>query len=165
MCRRGRERVTDTTDAPDVPRWSTADVHESLDARTFTDAMERGAAEVDRLVALYDELGVRATDPRPPADTDGATADRVIDGYNRVAKQMLVLDSYVYAIVSTDSRHEHAQSLLSEIEAIDARLRPLIARLADWVDALGPDELGEVSQQAREHAGPLPGWPRGRRTR
>ena len=41
----GTDALTET--APeDLPRWSVADVHESLDARTFTDALERVDAGV-----------------------------------------------------------------------------------------------------------------------
>jgi oligoendopeptidase F len=145
--------ATDTT--AELPRWRTADIHESLDARSFADAMERNGAEVERLVALFDQHEVRAIDPRPPTAADGAVADRVIDAYNRTAAGMQVLEAYVYAAVSTDSRYEHAQSLLSEVETTDARLRPLIARLADWVSSLDPAALAEVSEQAREHIGPL----------
>ena len=35
--------------ADDLPRWSVADVHESVESRSFTDAMERVGADVDRL--------------------------------------------------------------------------------------------------------------------
>ncbi|MGI9646540.1 MAG: M3 family oligoendopeptidase, partial [Ilumatobacteraceae bacterium] len=82
-------------------------------------------------------------------------ADRAIAAYNQAVEELDVLDAYVYALVATDSRDERAQSLLSEIETIEATVRPLLARLADWVDALGPAELAEVSPEAREHLGPL----------
>ena len=35
------------------------------------------------------------------------------------------------------------------------RLRPLLARLADWVSALGAEQLAEVSPEAHAHLGPL----------
>ena len=66
-----------------------------------------------------------------------------------------LLDAYVYSIVSTDSRHEHAQAVMSEINTTGSSLRPLLARLADWVAALGADEIANVSAEAREHLGPL----------
>jgi oligoendopeptidase F len=34
-------------------------------------------------------------------------------------------------------------------------MRPLMARLADWVQALGADALATVSEQVREHLGPM----------
>ena len=67
--------MTDAT-MTDLPRWSVADVHESLDSRSFTDALEQARADSDRLVALFDELDIRATDTRPVTADDGAAADR-----------------------------------------------------------------------------------------
>ena len=48
-----------------LPTWSFGDLHESLTARSFVDAMERAAADTDRLVAAFDEHGIRAVEPRP----------------------------------------------------------------------------------------------------
>ncbi len=54
-----------TTETESLPRWSVADVHEGLEARSFVDALERIGAGAERLVALFDEHDVRATDRRP----------------------------------------------------------------------------------------------------
>jgi len=142
-----------TTNA--LPRWSVADVHESFDSRSFLDAMERIGADVTRLEALFDERNVRAVDPRVPTADDGRAADDVIGAYNAVAEGSELLLSYIYATVSTNSLDERAQSLLSELEVLGARLTPLLARLADWVASLDADALANVSEQAREHLGPL----------
>ena len=75
----------------ELPRWGLADVHESIDARSFTDALERSAADVDRLVALYDELGIRSTEPRQPTSVDGEAATRALDEMNRVSADLAVL--------------------------------------------------------------------------
>src|SRR3990170_8062299 len=74
--------TTGDTASP-LPRWSTADVHASLDAQSFRDAMERADAGATRLVALFDEHGIRAVEPRPIDASDGAAADAVIREYNR----------------------------------------------------------------------------------
>jgi oligoendopeptidase F len=141
--------------AEELPRWSVADVHESLDSRSFTSALEQTAADADRLVALFDELDIRATPTRPAGPTDGAAADRVLRELNRVTEAAGHLRVYVYATVSTDSRNERAQAVFSEIRQLDATLRPLSARLADWVASLGVDELAAISDEALDHAGPL----------
>lgn len=144
------------TDAHDaLPQWSVADVHESLDSRSFTDALEGAAADADRLVVLFDELDIRATTPRTVTDDDAAAADRAIAEWNRVAEAVNLLRVYVYATVSTDSRDQQAQSAYSETRQLDATLRPLTARLADWVAALGVDELAATSPTVHEHLGPL----------
>lgn len=145
-----------TTEPPDsLPRWSVADVHESFDSRSFSDAKERSTADVERLIALFDELDIRSTDRRSLTDVDGAAADRAISEFNRVSDDLDLLDAYVYATVSTDSRNAQAQALMSEIDVVGASMRPLLARLAEWVKALGADELAVVSTEARDHIGPL----------
>ncbi len=145
--------MTDT--ASELPTWSVADVHESYDARSFSDAMERSGAEVQRLVALFDEHGIRAVEPRPPTDGDVVATEAAIDAYNGVVRDHAVLRAYVYSTVSTDSRNDRAQSLLSELERSDASVVPLLARLADWVRALGPEALAAQSTLVADHAGPL----------
>ena len=138
-----------------LPRWNVTDVHASLDARSFVDAMERSAADVDRLVTLFDELDIRAQTPRAPVLADGTAADRAIDELNRVSAELAILRVYAYSIVSTDSRDAPAQSALGETRQIDATLRPLTARLADWVASLGVDDLAAMSDTVAEHRGPL----------
>jgi oligoendopeptidase F len=153
--------VTTTDERPpsetagDLPRWSVADVHESLAARSFIDALERAGADAQRLVALFDELEIRATARRPVTPADGAAADRALREFNRVTDDVNLLRVYVYATVATDSRDQRAQALFSETRQLDATLRPLSSRLADWVAALGVDELAAVSTEAHEHLGPL----------
>ena len=149
--------TTTTTgdDLTELPRWSVADVHESLDARSFTDALEQSRADVDRLVGLFDELGVRATDPRPPNEADGVAADQALRELNRVTEATSLLHVYVYATVATDSRDQQAQAIYSEVRQTDAALRPLTARLADWVASLGVDELAALSDEVEDHIGPL----------
>ena len=60
-----------------LPRWNVTDVHESLDARSFTDALELVGADVERLAVLFDELDIRSTE-RSIEQADGDKADRAI---------------------------------------------------------------------------------------
>jgi oligoendopeptidase F len=138
-----------------LPTWDATDVHASFAARSYTDAMEQMSSDVDRLVALFDELGVRAVEPRTPTAADAEATARVIDAYNDTARQLGELRAYTYATVATDTRHEQAQALLSEIETRAAVVTPLLARLTDWVAALGPDELAALHPTVGDHVGPL----------
>ena len=147
--------MTNTQQQTALPRWSVADVHQSFDARSFTDAMESAGAGVTRLEALFEEHNIRAVTPRPVQPSDGEAADSVINTFNNVVEAQEILGAYIYATVSTDSRNERAQGLLSEMETLDARVSPLLARLADWVAALGTEQLATVSTEARDHLGPL----------
>ena len=144
-----------STHEASLPRWSVADVHESFAARSFTDSMERLGASISRLEALFEEHGIRATEPRTPTASDGQAADAAISAFNATVADSEVLLSYVYATVSTNSRDERAQGLLSELEDLDARVTPLLARLADWVASLDANDLALVSTEAKEHLGPL----------
>lgn len=138
-----------------LPRWSVSDVHESFTSRSFSDAMERAGSNVARLEALFETHNIRAVEKRSPNSQDGAAADEVIQAFNKTVDEQDILISYIYATVSTDSRHEQAQGLLSEMEDLDARISPLLARLADWVASLDAQSLQTVSAEAREHLGPL----------
>ena len=147
--------TVENPESTSLPRWSVADVHESFSSRSFTDAMERAGATVSRMEQLFDQHNVRAIEPREPREADGQAADAVIKSFNTTVEESEILGAYIYATVSTDSRHEQAQGLLSELETLDARVSPLLARLADWVASLGADALAAVSIEAREHLGPL----------
>jgi len=138
-----------------LPYWSVADIHESLTSRSFVDAMERIASEVSRFEALYDELGIRSPENSAVDSEVGRRADAAITKFNEVVAELDVLEAYVYANVSTNTRDEAAQSLLSEIEVLSARVSPLLARLADFTAGHGADALATTSHEAREHRGPL----------
>ena len=144
-----------TTDTEQLPRWSVADVHDGLESRGFTDAMERVGAQAGRLVALFDEHEIRAIDARPVTAADGKSADTVIDAFNTFSAEMQEVEAVVYATITTDSRHELSQALASQLELHEAKVGPLLARLADWVHALGVDRLATVSDEVAQHHGPL----------
>jgi oligoendopeptidase F len=148
---------------PELPRWSVVDVHESLQSRSFLDAQERAAADVDRLIALFDEHDVRSGTRRVATATDGVVANSIVAEFNRVSTALDLLVAYIYSSVATDSRDATAQSVMSEFEPIEAKVRPLLARLADWISTFDLDELAEVSCQADEHRGPVLGGGSNRR--
>jgi oligoendopeptidase F len=144
----------------DLPRWSVSDLYESLDSRELGVAIEQARADAERAVATFDRHGIRAIEPRPATEADGVAADDSIEAVNDLGALLSKLRSYVFATVSTDSRDEQAQSLFAEVLTIEARIAPLVARLADWVSALhsgsgGPRSLADHSTAAAEHAGPL----------
>jgi hypothetical protein len=101
----------------ELPRWSVADVHESLDARSFTDALERAGADAQRLVALFDELGIRAIEHRPVTADDASAADRALRELNRVTDDVNLLRVYVYATVATDSRDQRGPGAVQRDQA------------------------------------------------
>ena len=145
----------DHTATDDLPRWSVADLHESFDARSFQDAMDRTAADATRLEALFDEHDIRATAPRPVTPADGAAADAAITAINAFREHADQMEAYIYATTSTDSFDERAEALLGEFTMSYMREKPLVARLAAWIASLGVAQLATVSNEVAEHGGPL----------
>jgi pepF/M3 family oligoendopeptidase len=143
----------DPTD--ELPRWNVTDLHESFDARSFLDAMDRTGADATRLEALFDQHGIRAVEARAVTAADGQAADAVITAINEFRELTNVTEAYIYATTSTDSFDERAEALMAEFSISAMRERPLVARFAAWLASLGVDELATVSTQVAEHSGPL----------
>ncbi|MEQ1873302.1 MAG: M3 family oligoendopeptidase [Ilumatobacteraceae bacterium] len=143
------------TEPDSLPRWSVADIHESFEARSFGDAMDRCGADMSRLEALFEEHGIRATEPRPVTAADGRAADAVIVAVNQMRDHADLTAAFILATTTTDSYNEQAEGLLGEFDMVDVRQRPLTARLAAWISSLGIDALANVSEQVSEHYGPL----------
>ena len=142
-------------EADALPRWNVSDIHESFEARSFGDAMDRCGADMSRLEALFEEHGIRATEPRPVTAADGLAADAVITAINQLRDHADLTAAYILATTTTDSYNEQAEGLLGEFDMVDVRQRPLTARLAAWMSSLGVDALATVSEQVAEHQGPL----------
>jgi len=143
------------TDAGALPRWDVTDIHESFDARSFGDAMDRCGADMSRLEALFELHDIRVTEHRPVTAADGRAADAVIAATNQVRDHADLTAAYILATTTTDSYNERAEGLLGEFDMVDVRQRPLTARLAAWISSLGVDALATVSEQVAEHRGPL----------
>src|SRR5882757_6288591 len=109
--REGNREMIETTQT--LPRWSVADVHESFDSRSFVDAMEQVGADSTRLIALFDEHGIRRCEPRDVTEADGLVADQVLRAINETGLRGDVIAAYVYATVTTNSFEETAQGLAS----------------------------------------------------
>jgi oligoendopeptidase F len=139
----------------ELPRWSAADIYSSLTSREFVADVEALGSDAGRLTVLFDEHGVGACPPRPVSSDDGHSVDAVVRALNDYLARHLVATAYTHSFVSTDSFDEHAQSTAARLTEHLAKVQPLTARLAEWVAALGVDELCAVSTVAAEHRGAL----------
>ena len=153
VSRRQQSFTTGTTEQ--LPRWDVSDVHASLASRSFTDALDGLAADLARLVALFDHHEIRAVAPRPATQADADVADEVLRALNAAMTDGRTLRTTVLATVLTDTTNEQAQALATRLGTLDARLRPLQARLAEWVASLGVDSLADLHPNVADHAGPL----------
>jgi oligoendopeptidase F len=138
-----------TTEA--IPRWDLSPIFAGINDRSFSGALEGIYASVDRLVALFDEHDIRDVDKRPIADADVDALETVLAEVNDVQTQMRIVSTYLYALVTTDSRDEAAAANMVELQTRSAALGPLMKRLGSWVAGLGVDELAARSVLADEH--------------
>ena len=139
-----------TTDR--VPRWDLTPIFHSLDDRAFNGAVEGIFADVDRLVALYDELDIRGVDSRAPTGADVEALERALDATNALQTELRPVAAYLNGLVTTDSRDERAASLMVELQTRTSVLGPMSKRLGAWLEALGADRLTSTSDAAASHA-------------
>jgi pepF/M3 family oligoendopeptidase len=135
-----------------APRWDLTTIFAALDDRGFTAALERIFADVDRLGALYDELGIREVERRAPTEADVAALDEVLHATNSVQAELRPVTAYLHGLVTTDSRDERAAALVVELQTRTAALGPLGKRLGAWLAALGADAFVAESESAAAHA-------------
>lgn len=129
-----------------TPRWDVSTFFPSLGSPEFAAAHEGLGAAIDRLAALYEERGVRAT-----AEPDATAVDEVLDATNELYDDLRLVNGYVHAFVTTDARDDRAQALASELRSLTAPLGPLRTRLDAWLASFDLDELLATSTVASDH--------------
>jgi pepF/M3 family oligoendopeptidase len=139
-----------TTETP--PRWDLTPLFAGLDDRAFSGALEGIYAAVDRLVAQFDELDIRATAPRTVTDADVRALEAVVRDLNDVQGQMRIVSTYLYALTTTDSRDDAAAANMVELQTRSAALGPLMKRLGAWLASLDVETFIARSPEATAHA-------------
>lgn len=138
-----------------LPRWDMSTYFPSLDSREFAAAQEQLGADVDRLVALYDQHDVRGGAHLDIDQSRLAAFEEVVAATNDLLDRLRLLGAFVNAFVTTDARDEAAAGLASQLQAQSARVRALSSRFDAWVAALGAEALVQRSVVAADHAFPL----------
>jgi pepF/M3 family oligoendopeptidase len=138
-----------------LPTWDVTPFFASLDDRELSAAHEGVIAGVDRLVALYDEHDVRATEPRAIDAAVVSSVETVLAATNELHEQIRLVTAYLHTHITTDARNDRAAALQSQLQQALARLRTLSTRLYAWVASLGADALIGASPMAADHAWPL----------
>jgi oligoendopeptidase F len=140
--------MTNTT----LPHWDMTVVYPGLESAEFEQGFRAAIRSIDDLTALFDRDGIALRDPAPIDAATVAAAERAIERYNAVLKELITLNSYIRSFVTTNSRDECAQARLSELQQHFVRLSQLSTRFTAWVGALDVEGLIERSDLARDHA-------------
>lgn len=137
------------------PRWDLTAFFASLDDRALLATHEGVIAGVDRLTALFDELGVHGDDRRPVDEEVAKSFDVALSAMNELQEEVRLVAAYLHAHVTADARDDHAAALQSQLQPGLARLRALSFRFYAWIGALGADALVAASPLAADHEWPL----------
>ncbi len=144
--------MTTATPTQALPHWDMTVIYPNLDSPQFENGFAAAVAHIADLAALFDAHAVGARDRQPLDEATVRAFDTVIARYNDVLKEIGTLGAYISSFVSTNSRDDHAQSLLSTMQRHTVLLAQLDTRLTAWIGSLDVDALLDRSETARAHA-------------
>jgi pepF/M3 family oligoendopeptidase len=144
--------VVEPGSATEVPHWDLTPFFPSIESREFGALAEQVGAEVGRLQARFDELGVRGGDPLAVTPEVVDAADEVIGSFNRLLTNMRRIGSYLYGHTTTDATDAVAAGALSRYQASVAPFATLDGRFDAWLARLPLAELIGASPVAADHA-------------
>jgi pepF/M3 family oligoendopeptidase len=116
-------------------------------------ACERFIAGVGEARALCDAQEVRQlTSPVALDEALTGAFEQVTERLNALSDDLRLLDAYLSAFVTTDSRDDAAQAKLSELQNHEVELQKLFTRYEAWIGSLEVEALIGRSDLARSHA-------------
>jgi pepF/M3 family oligoendopeptidase len=140
-----------------MPHWDLSNVYPDLDSPEFRGGMAQLGQQLDRLDAyvLDHQIGPEGPGAALP-ETIAAIAGGYLEQMNDLLRHAQTLRNYVYATVSTDSYHQPARRLLSEIDAALVRKERHEVLFRAWLGATaGERDLFEAALAlpglARDH--------------
>jgi pepF/M3 family oligoendopeptidase len=119
-----------------------------LDSVEFLSAFARFAKSIEELERLFDREQI---DKGKVASEPARVFDTVVAAFNQTMEQARLLNAYVSAHATTDSRNQLAQARASEMDSKLSRVRNLGKRMTGWMGGLDVAKLKQQSLLAREH--------------
>ena len=142
-----------TTEA--LPHWDVSNVYPSLESEEFAQAVSQLAAGLDDLDGYLKANGIARGGPLPAGGPLGlaATLAGYLERRNALLRLSWTLGTYVYAFFSTDAYNAAARRKMSELEALQVRLKRQEVLFRGWVGTAA--EQPEMFQAALAQAGPV----------
>ena len=136
-----------------APRWDLTNVYPSLESREFQSAIKKYKKLLAELETFVAEK-VSKTNVKTDAKKLGKLLGESVDRFNDIASLSGTLGAYIGSFVTTDSRHQTAARLQSELEQINARQAKAVTQFRAWIGALGDklDKAIETNPSAKSHA-------------
>jgi len=136
-----------------APRWDLTNVYPSLESKEFESAIKKYKKLLAELETFVAEK-VSQTSAKTDAKKLGKLLGESVDRFNDIASLSGTLGAYIGSFVTTDSRHQTAARLQSELEQINARQAKAVTQFRAWIGALGDklDKAIETNPSAKSHA-------------
>jgi pepF/M3 family oligoendopeptidase len=135
-----------------LPHWDMTVVYPSLESPEFEAGFEETLAEIDRLVALFDEKDIAKKDHVPLDESTIRNFETVVNQFNEVLEGIQTTVAYIQSYLTTDSRDDKAQAAWSSLQPKQVQLSLLGTRFTAWLGSLDVEGLIEKSSLAKEHA-------------
>lgn len=136
-----------------LPHWDVTPIFPGLDTPEFETGFQSAVAALDALTVAFDANGIMLRETALPVDADTvAIFETIFQQYNTLGDQLHVLDAYLSAFTTTDSRNELAQAHTSRLERQMLRFSVLSTRLTAWLGGLDLESLIAASPLAQAHA-------------
>lgn len=134
-----------------LPRWDMDVYFAGLDSAGFKAAFDEVISDIHDLEKTFDRLNIRRVSV-PDVDAGVAEAvDAAMSGMNAVLEKYQLVVTYIYSFISTDSRNDAAQALMSQLDEELVTLEKLDTRLDAFIGSLDTERLLGMSEQAQEH--------------
>jgi oligoendopeptidase F len=121
-----------------LPRWNLEPLFKGLQSPDFQEAYARLEQQIADLEALFER---HAIGPRPMREDDREAFAAIIEQLNAISLSQSRINTYLYALVSTDSANEEAQAQYSLFRKLSVRLQKLRPRLTPWLARLDPEAV------------------------
>jgi pepF/M3 family oligoendopeptidase len=135
-----------------LPHWDMTAVYPGLESPEFVAGFGASLQSIDGLAALFDQHGIAQREAAPLDEATVAAAERAIERYNVVLKDIYTLAAYIRSFITTNSRDELAQARWSELQQRLVKLSLLGTRFTAWLGSLDVEALIARSGVARDHA-------------
>jgi len=136
-----------------LPHWDMTPIFPGLDTPEFEAGFQAGVAALDALTEAFDANAILLRDTPLPINAETvALFEMILQRYNALGDQLRILDAYISAFTTTDSRNELAQAQASRLEQQRLRFSVLTTRLTAWLGSLDIAALIAASPVAQAHA-------------
>ena len=135
------------------PRWDMSNIYPSLTSNEFKAAVADYKKQVAALGKFFDrKLGTAGA--RTPARELAALIGEAINRINRIQDLSGTLVPFIYGYVTTNSRDQLANRVMSELEQASLPMDKLIIRFRSWLGGIGPklDNVTALNKVAAAHA-------------